>query len=142
MLPVTAGDGPNQRAGASLWARVPAAGTTLIGRQREISQVRQLTAAHRLVRLTGPGGCGKTRLAMAAALDLDGDRHRWTGSVWRRIPILALVLPVVAASLGLRSQPRNSELDAITGVLSAWPAHLVLDQVSTWLTSSSTRAMA
>lgn len=41
--------------------------TRLIGRRRELSEVTDLVAAHRLVTLTGVGGCGKTRLAVAAA---------------------------------------------------------------------------
>jgi predicted ATPase/DNA-binding CsgD family transcriptional regulator len=129
MLRVTAGDRLDQRSFGTLWMRVPGAATSLIGRQREIGRLRQLVAAHRLVTLTGPGGCGKTRLAMAAALDLDLEARStplaWVSLAPHSDP--SLVVTVVAASLGLRDQPRTSELDAITGVLSPRPAHLVLD---------------
>jgi predicted ATPase/class 3 adenylate cyclase len=43
--------------------------TSFIGRDRELAALRQQLAAHRLVTLTGMGGCGKTRLAVQAAAD-------------------------------------------------------------------------
>jgi predicted ATPase/DNA-binding SARP family transcriptional activator len=51
--------------------------TACIGRERELAEVADLLDAHRLVTLVGPGGTGKTRLAIEAALSaagrLDGD---------------------------------------------------------------------
>ena len=44
--------------------------TPLIGRDGEVKRVIELLASHRLVTLTGVGGCGKTRLALAVAADL------------------------------------------------------------------------
>ncbi|MEC3913434.1 BTAD domain-containing putative transcriptional regulator [Nocardia sp. CDC160] len=41
--------------------------TTFVGKQGEIAAVRELVAAHRLTTLTGPGGSGKTRLAVEVA---------------------------------------------------------------------------
>ena len=41
--------------------------TGLIGRDTEVTEIAALLCLHRLVTLTGPGGCGKTRLALAAA---------------------------------------------------------------------------
>ena len=51
---------------------LPVQRSTFIGREREIAQVRVLLGRTRLVTLTGVGGCGKTRLALAvAAQELD-----------------------------------------------------------------------
>lgn len=44
--------------------------TTLVGREREVEQVTGFLAAHRLVTVTGSGGVGKTRLALAVAAEL------------------------------------------------------------------------
>src|SRR5215216_4865585 len=44
--------------------------SSFVGRQREISEVKRLLTEHRLLTLTGPGGCGKTRLALAVASDV------------------------------------------------------------------------
>jgi DNA polymerase III delta prime subunit len=45
--------------------------TSFIGREREVAQVGKLLGGRaRLVTLGGPGGCGKTRLALAVAQDL------------------------------------------------------------------------
>src|SRR3954470_13103562 len=51
---------------------VPVPLTRLIGREREVAAVARLLQEGdvRLVTLTGPGGVGKTRLALQAAIDL------------------------------------------------------------------------
>ena len=49
---------------------LPAPVDALIGREREVAEFRQLLTGARLVTLTGPGGVGKTRLALAVAQDL------------------------------------------------------------------------
>src|SRR4051812_26495707 len=43
---------------------LPARLTSFIGRERELARVTQLLESHRLITLTGPGGCGKTRLGL------------------------------------------------------------------------------
>ena len=50
--------------------------TSFIGREQELVQIQALVATSRLLTLTGPGGIGKTRLALqAAAAALDGFEH-------------------------------------------------------------------
>ncbi len=48
--------------------RVPVRLTPLVGRQRELQDVVDNLSRSRLLTLTGPGGTGKTRLALAAAV--------------------------------------------------------------------------
>ena len=46
---------------------LPSPRTSLVGREASVAEVRELIGAHRLVTLTGVGGCGKTRLAIEVA---------------------------------------------------------------------------
>ena len=76
---------------------LPVPPTSFVGREEELAQLRGLLAASPLVCLTGPAGCGKTRLALEAA-------RRWAGET--RIAGLAStaaadVSAVLAAALGL-----------------------------------------
>jgi predicted ATPase/class 3 adenylate cyclase len=52
---------------------LPVQRTRLIGRDDEVARVAELVRGHRLVTLTGVGGCGKSRLALAVAAELSGD---------------------------------------------------------------------
>jgi predicted ATPase/DNA-binding SARP family transcriptional activator len=60
-------------------SNLPARLTSFIGRQEEIERVGKLLEENRLVTLTGPGGAGKTRLAVEAAAGLT---ERMPGGVW------------------------------------------------------------
>uniref|UniRef100_A0AAU2JJK7 Winged helix-turn-helix domain-containing protein n=1 Tax=Streptomyces sp. NBC_00049 TaxID=2903617 RepID=A0AAU2JJK7_9ACTN len=51
---------------------LPAALSPLVGRDHDVAAVRELAATRRLVTLTGPGGVGKTRLAVESAAGLTG----------------------------------------------------------------------
>jgi predicted ATPase/DNA-binding winged helix-turn-helix (wHTH) protein len=74
----------------------------LIGRDQELREILGLVEAHRLVTLTGPGGIGKTRLALTAAGEL---RPQFADGVWlaELSPLAdpALVAATVAAAVGL-----------------------------------------
>jgi len=54
----------------SVPGNVPVELTSLVGRARELTEVKRLLAAARVVTLTGPGGIGKSRLALRAAHQL------------------------------------------------------------------------
>ncbi len=56
---------PTRRSG-----NLPAEATSFIGRRRELAEVRKKLSAARLVSLVGPGGVGKTRLAIRSAAEL------------------------------------------------------------------------
>ena len=72
----------------------PAPGVDFVGREREVSEVDELLlAGSRLVTLTGPGGSGKTRLAIEAAAELVGgfrDGVFWVGLAALRDTALVL----------------------------------------------------
>jgi predicted ATPase/class 3 adenylate cyclase len=70
---------PAPRQAPSIVGNVPAAVSTLIGRTAEIHQVRALLDEARLVTLTGVGGVGKTRLAVAVAENASAE---FSGGVW------------------------------------------------------------
>jgi predicted ATPase/DNA-binding SARP family transcriptional activator len=82
---------------------LPARLTSFVGREKETAQVAALLAASRLVTLTGPGGVGKTRLAIECAAGRD---ERIPGRVWlvELAPLSdpAEVSGAVLGALGLR----------------------------------------
>jgi predicted ATPase/DNA-binding SARP family transcriptional activator len=84
--------------------------TSLIGRERELDEVAKLVGQHRLVTVTGPGGAGKTSLAVEAARGLVAG---FPDGVWL-VELAGLVDPgllaeAVAATLGLRDEPGPAE---------------------------------
>ncbi len=93
---------------------LPSPLTPLIGRKRELSEVIELASEARLVTLTGPGGSGKTRLALHAAAELVG--HFPDGIWW--VPLAALrdpelleptIAQVVGAKDGLAEHLRGKQ---------------------------------
>jgi predicted ATPase/DNA-binding CsgD family transcriptional regulator len=60
-------------------SNLPAELTSFIGRETQLAELRRLLLKSRLVTLTGPGGVGKTRLALRLAMKV---RERFPGGVW------------------------------------------------------------
>ncbi len=85
---------------------LPAALTSFVGRKRELDEVVSLIATSRLLTLTGPGGSGKTRLALQAAGAVLGSHP---DGVWfvelAQIRDPGLVTDEVVTSLGLLPGP-------------------------------------
>jgi len=102
--------------------------TRFIGREREMSEVKGLVAAQRLVTLTGAGGVGKTRLALAVAEDLVG---AFADGVWHidlaSLSDPALVVQVAAAVLGVREEMGQPLLARLTDYLHRKRLLLILD---------------
>ena len=59
--------------------RLPVQLTSFVGRRRQLSQLRSLVAAERMITLVGPAGVGKSRLATALAAEVD---RRFPDGVW------------------------------------------------------------
>ncbi|HSE09621.1 MAG TPA: hypothetical protein VLB29_13225 [Nocardioidaceae bacterium] len=80
----------------------------LIGRGRELEVLRQLLAEHRLVTVTGPGGVGKTSLALEAASALAADGADLVVCELAEVESSDAVRHAVAASLGVVLRPGES----------------------------------
>jgi predicted ATPase/class 3 adenylate cyclase len=97
---------------------LPLQPTPLVGREKEVSEVRNLMRGEetRLLTLTGPGGTGKTRLALQAAADLLDDFSNGAFLVpLATLTQAELLLPTVAETLGVREtgeQPLDETLKA------------------------------
>jgi predicted ATPase/DNA-binding CsgD family transcriptional regulator len=107
---------------------LPALLTSFVGRQSEITFVTDQLSTTRLVTLTGSGGIGKTRLAIEAAETL---RTHFPGGVWLvelgALADPALVVQVVATTLGIREAGVRPILELLLDALPSQPALLVLD---------------
>lgn len=110
-------------------AQLPTPLTGLIGRDRELAELSSLlgTASTRLVTLTGPGGIGKTRLALQVVADLPpvfADGARFVDLSALADP--SLVLATIGGILGVR-QERVGLADRVAGAIAAKRLLLVLD---------------
>jgi predicted ATPase/tetratricopeptide (TPR) repeat protein len=111
---------------------LPVTSTSLIGREQDIVEVSKLLAKPevRLVTLTGPGGIGKTRLAIAVGEQLD-DRYP-QGTVFVPLASIAqpeLVLPRVVAAVGVTIEGVRPPLDVLVEQFADAPSLLVLDNL-------------
>ncbi|MFD5584214.1 BTAD domain-containing putative transcriptional regulator [Streptomyces sp. NPDC127063] len=119
---------PGRRHAGSSRRRLPAPATPLIGRERETAEVEQMLGRSGLFTLTGAGGCGKTRLALAVAARR-GDDFR-DGAYFVDLAGLAepdLVPEAVATALDIQLPPYGGGRDALIGQLGEREMLLVLD---------------
>lgn len=99
--------------------------TTLVGRDREIAEVKRLLTTTRLLTLTGTGGCGKTRLAIQAAGELVGEFVDGVRLVEMAEIMDPELLPwAVAQASGISEQIGSNPTDTL--VKSLWGKELLL----------------
>jgi predicted ATPase/DNA-binding SARP family transcriptional activator len=110
-------------------SRIPTTGDAIIGRDVELAAACALLdrADVALVTLTGPGGVGKTRLAIqvARARELQFDRVYFADLSPVRDP--SVVFPAIASAVGLPLQSDRNPLDALVAACAGRRTLLVLD---------------
>ena len=116
---------------ASLYrTNLPVLPTPFLGRERELAELAALLTegSARLLTLTGPGGTGKTRLAVQAAAETA--EHYADGIYWVSLATLreaALVMPTISKVLGLREQAGQTPSEALAEYLYERETLIVLD---------------
>ena len=121
---------PPERPSAAPKHNLPPPSTTFVGRGAELAQLRQwlLDPARRLISIVGPGGVGKTRLALAAAADAVGV---FADGVWF-LPLVGLddanaLATTISSVMGLSIQATPDPWQQVIDFLAAREALLVLD---------------
>lgn len=126
--PVDTSAAPAEAAAADTRSNLPAHAPALLGRDEELRVLAQMLAQHALVTVTGPGGIGKTRLALAAA---QAQRPLQPDGVWwidlSALADAALVPDTVALALGLALERSTNVAARVRGALQPRQLLLVLD---------------
>ena len=107
---------------------LPAQVTSFVGREQEIAEVEALLTQNRLVTLTGPGGTGKTRLALEVARitqDDYGDGVRFVGL--STVHETSLVPKSIAEVLGVVESSSRSLIELLMNYLNSKQMLLLID---------------
>jgi predicted ATPase/class 3 adenylate cyclase/Tfp pilus assembly protein PilF len=127
----------------SLPNNLPSQLTTFIGREREMGDVEALLKTTRLLTLTGPGGCGKTRLSLQVAAHVLDD---YPDGVWlvelASLADPALVVQEITSALGVREEPGRPLFTTLTDYLKSRSLLLVLDNCEHLATACAQTAAA
>jgi predicted ATPase len=124
------GDADFPRLKSLYLSNLPVPATPFLGRERELADVVALLRDDtvRLLTLSGPGGTGKTRLALQSAAEAaDG----FAGGVWW-VPLApvrdsSLALPTIAQALEVRERPGRSLADDVRSALAGKKLLVLLD---------------
>jgi predicted ATPase/DNA-binding CsgD family transcriptional regulator len=129
---------PDRQRVAGNAARIWAPLTSFVGRASDVAELTSLLDDGRLVTVTGPGGVGKTRLAIEVAL---AAADRFPDGVWLvelgRVADEAQVPDEVASSLGVQQDPARPALEVLTEALEQRRLLLVLDNCEHLLSATA-----
>ena len=128
VAPGLATDFPPIRTADAARTNLPAQPTSFLGRERQIGEVSTLLEAARLVTLTGPGGTGKTRLAIECAARL---ADRFPAGVWF-VPLASIVDPdlvpmAIAQAVNAPEHPGQTPLQRVIDQVGEQQMLMVLD---------------
>lgn len=118
------------RLGPTQGTKVPTPASSFIGREREVRAVCELIERDdvRLVTLTGPGGIGKTRIALRAASDLEPSFEDGVALVMLApVSSAAMVAPAIGEALGAPETSGRAPVDVLRDFLRRRRMLLVLD---------------
>ncbi len=117
---------------------LPPTMAALIGRDVEVDRIRSLVAQHRLVTISGPAGCGKTRLAVEVGRVL---AETFADGVWFvdlvGVGDPASIADVVASTIGFLPSADTSSADNVRRYLATRRVLLVLDNCEHLLTAAA-----
>ncbi|MFS8523184.1 MAG: adenylate/guanylate cyclase domain-containing protein [Micromonosporaceae bacterium] len=129
---------PRPRSSAAAPPTLPAPTTSFVGRARERRRLADLLSEYRLVTVAGPGGAGKTRLAVCVAADC---ADRYPDGVWfvdlAGVADGELVPVTVAEALGVRPEPGRTVLDTVTDHVTGRSLLLLLDTCDAHLAAAA-----
>jgi hypothetical protein len=118
---------------------LPLAPTSFVGREVELVAIKQLLCDPecRMLTLVGPGGIGKTRLAIQTAANLVGEfTHGSTFVGLASLDSPAFLVPTIAQALGIKFREANDARDQLLDYLRQRQLLLVLDNVEQLLEGS------
>lgn len=104
-------------------------GAPFIGRERELVALEQMVSAERLVTVVGPGGCGKSRLAMELGQRAQARREQG-GSVVVELASVrraGRVTDALVRSVGVRERGGHTQVRTLLDSMADWRGLLVLD---------------
>jgi DNA-binding CsgD family transcriptional regulator len=113
---------------AAVAARMPSPLTPFVGRAVERTVLAEALGAHRLVTAVGPGGVGKTRLALRVVADI---ADRFADGAWfvDLVPVTdsSMIAPAIAEAIGVGEHQSRSPEETIVNWLADRETLLVLD---------------
>ena len=117
--------------------------TTFIGREHEITEIKQALDEHRLVTLTGSGGTGKTRLSLQVAANL---LETFEHGVWfiELAPLTdpELIPQTILSAIGIQEQQGKTPIDILNEYLHEKKTLLLLDNCEHLIEASAKVANA